>query len=560
MDQYKKYADEILSTDKPLTSILWTSFNYVQSISDWLDTYVNYISSKLFSAKDKVSQYDIEEITTVLQSALQKYTDIQTKIENDEHLDHDLRVFLIKKIDESKKKVEITKRATFFEAEKSGYDITFSWSAFTIQKNQNKIQALWLPQEYIAGKQTYLEEINNLQNSVYGPRITDLDDERKTVVSLCNKTYQENKQKLSDEERGVFESFLKTFETDIDSEFKSMKAGKMPPRWNISMETVMEWTEHIKKHFYPNVDWTQQIESGKVTYSAAMETKTRKYPDKKEDTINKLLTVVWHEDGTHMIRWDNQSKNWLIMAWPWYEDIEEWITRFNEKLLLWHTLDAYPLVPDDPFIATFIGENFNFKDTYNLIKIIKKLNIPSDKLAEKEATISRLALNLTQIVKSYYPRDEAWSNRKNVIYFRWEKKLIEYLKSLPDDKKRAEFYKKAMSAKVSFEDIFIIDKLFQKLWTDTKNINQNKLVDKVLNVKLQQWAWAFSKKIQEDGTTNLEKNLLQWDFRFTWVEEYTQGEKKALLDIFTMIGYKKYKGKYIKQEEYEKIMESGNSQ
>jgi len=64
--------------------------------------------------------------------------------------------------------------------------------------------------------------------------------------------------------------------------------------------------------------------------------------------------------------------------------------------------------------------------------------------------------------------------------------LVEYLKSLPNDEERAEFYKKAMSAKVSFEDIFTIDKLFEKIGTNKENINQNKLVDKVFNVKLQQ--------------------------------------------------------------------------
>jgi hypothetical protein len=57
---------------------------------------------------------------------------------------------------------------------------------------------------------------------------------------------------------------------------------------------------------------------------------------------------------------------------------------------------------------------------------------------------------------------------------------------LPNDEERAEFYRKAMSAKVSFEDIFTLDNLFKKLGTTPENINQNKLVDKVFNVKLQE--------------------------------------------------------------------------
>lgn len=83
-----------------------------------------------------------------------------------------------------------------------------------------------------------------------------------------------------------------------------------------------------------------------------------------------------------------------------------------------------------------------------------------------------------------------------------------------------------MSAKVSFEDIFILDTLFEKLGTDTSILNQNKLVDKVFNVKLQQWAWAFNKQVHEDWTTAIEENLWKWDFRFNGMKEYTQEEKK----------------------------------
>ncbi|MEI7918701.1 MAG: hypothetical protein WCH65_00350 [bacterium] len=89
-------------------------------------------------------------------------------------------------------------------------------------------------------------------------------------------------------------------------------------------------------------------------------------------------------------------------------------------------------------------------------------------------------------MKCYYPWDEKGSNRKDVIYFRGEKKLIEYLRSLANDGERAIFYRKAMSAKVSFDDIFTLDSLFQKLGTDTSKLTQNKLVDKVFNVKLEE--------------------------------------------------------------------------
>jgi len=128
-----------------------------------------------------------------------------------------------------------------------------------------------------------------------------------------------------------------------------------------------------------------------------------------------------------------------------------------------YSLDEYPLIPSDTFISVFIGENYNFENTYHIIKAFKKLTASGEIPKEKEDLITKTAFNLTKRVKCYYPRDEKGSNRKDVIYFRGEKKFIEYLKSLPNDEERAEFYRKAMSAKVSFEDIFLLDNLLKKI-------------------------------------------------------------------------------------------------
>lgn len=314
----------------------------------------------------------------------------------------------------------------------------------------------------------------------------------------------------------------------------------------------MEWTEYIKKTFYPNIEWWQIKEEWKTGYTASLSKKTREYPDKTDDNFNKILTTIGHEDGWHMVRSDNQEKNGLIITWAWYEDIEEWITKLNEWLLKYN-LEEYPLIPNNTFIAVFIWENYNFKETYELIKIIKKLETKETITKEKETNITKSAFELTQRVKCYYPRDEKWSNRKDVIYFRWERKLVEYLKSLANDEERAIFYRKAMSAKVSFEDIFTIDELLEELWTSSKNTNENKLVDKIFNVKLTEWAGVFSKKINKDWTNNIDKNLLKWDFRFKGMEEYKNEEKKALVNLFTMVNYKKYRGKYVQEGERKKL-------
>jgi len=550
MNKYKAYAENISGLGSTLTWTTWAKLTYITAKSEWLTTYTNYISSKFFPKKNIISQYDINERIAIIESALHEYTALQHEITIDEDIDQDLKSFLIRKIKENTTQAEIAKRATLFEAEKSGYDILFTWSTFEIKKNQEKIQSMWLNEAYESKKNIYLKEMNDLQDQVYGPKISNSADERQLVVSMCNARYQKNKQKLSNQEQILFASFLKNFKDDITPNIPQSQK-RLPSRGKLSMSTIMKGTEHIKNYFYPDIQRWQVKEKGKVWYSAPFSKKIREYPDKDEDFFNKILTTIGHEDGGHMVRSDNQKKNGMIIAGPGYENIEEWITVLNEWLLR-YSLDEYPLIPSDTFISVFIGENYNFENTYHIIKAFKKLTASGEIPKEKEDLITKTAFNLTKRVKCYYPRDEKGSNRKDVIYFRGEKKFIEYLKSLPNDEERAEFYRKAMSAKVSFEDIFLLDNLLKKIWA-TGNINHNKLVDKVCNVKLQQWAWAFSKTINEQWTMSIEENLLKWDFRFRGMEQYTQEEKKALVDVFTMVGYKKYRGKYIQQEERNKL-------
>ncbi len=551
MEKYQQYAEKAQSLGKKLTGTSGLKLSYIKVNSEWLDGYTNYISNKFFWDKKQISQYDIEERISVIESVLQEYDTILNEIDTTQDMDPDLKKFFVKRIEESRTKAEIAKRSALFEAEKSGYDIRFQWFTFEIKKNQEKIDHIWLWTNYEETKQTYLQEINDLQTKVYGPRITDCEDEKSIILSLCNKTYQKNKDKLTPQEYDLFTSFLDKFKNNITPNV-SKDIKKIPWRWNLSMETIMEGTQHIKEHFYPNIQRLQTIAKGKTWYSSLLSKKTREYPDQKEDAFNKILTTIGHEDGGHMIRWDNQEKNGMIIAWSWYEDIEEGITKLNEWLLK-YSLDEYPLVPTDTFIAVFIGENYNFEDTYRLIMALKKIQTNDEITKEKNDSIAKTSFNLAQRVKCYYPRDEQWSNRKDVIYFRGEKKIIEYLKSLPNDEERAEFYRKAMSAKVSFEDIFTLDNLFKKLGTTPENINQNKLVDKVFNVKLQEWAWAFSQKDNEQGKKNIEENLLKWDFRFNGMEQYTQDEKRALVHLFTIVKYKKYRGKYIQQKKWDEL-------
>jgi hypothetical protein len=58
------------------------------------------------------------------------------------------------------------------------------------------------------------------------------------------------------------------------------------------MDTIMKISELIRQDFYPEIDWKQEQETGRTNYSAFFASKLRKYPDKPQDDLDKVFTVL----------------------------------------------------------------------------------------------------------------------------------------------------------------------------------------------------------------------------------------------------------------------------
>lgn len=132
MNTYQEYAEKVEWLGKTLTGMLGLKLTYIKTKSEWVDNYINYLSSKFFPKKEKISQYDIEERINIIESSLQDYKQLEIDINNNQELPPNSKEFLLKRIKESSAKAEIAKRAVFFEAEKSGYDILLETNSFEI--------------------------------------------------------------------------------------------------------------------------------------------------------------------------------------------------------------------------------------------------------------------------------------------------------------------------------------------------------------------------------------------------------------------------------------------
>ncbi|MEI7918700.1 MAG: hypothetical protein WCH65_00345 [bacterium] len=96
-----------------------------------------------------------------------------------------------------------------------------------------------------------------MQTEAYGPKISNCDDEKTIILSMCNGKYQKNKNRLTQKENDLFSSFLTTFKENISNKISQDKK-KLPERGKLSMSTIMEGTEHIKQHFYEDINQRPQ--------------------------------------------------------------------------------------------------------------------------------------------------------------------------------------------------------------------------------------------------------------------------------------------------------------
>lgn len=516
----KTYMNKLHDLEKPLTSLGLFGLNLSYLKKDTDDYF--YFISKNFDTLSQ--QYRDQEKKHYFDEKKLQYNTLQKQIIEDNTLNDVIKRFLSDKINEDLIRLDILFLSSTLEKQKEFFQFQEEGGQYKIINNcpQNNYELQ--------------KKIDNLQKEIYGNSITETISERDECLWLLSYKLRVNHKRITSEEWKLLQTFIdrfSDFQQDYNKKYTNPKIEK-PIWWTIDMQSIMDISEIIRKNFYSEIDRWQEKEEWRTNYSAFFSSKMRKYPDKKIDSLDKIFTVLWHEDGTHMIRWDNHFKKWFTIPGIWCESIEEGMAKLNERLKH-SSLDHYTVSPNNTFLSTFVAENCDFEDTYTILHIYNKLITDPKKYLnteEYEKKVSDKALQSTKRAKCYCDRTNPWSNRKDTIYYRWEKLLLNKLQQLPDDISRLNFYNKLMSLKLSLEDIVSWD--FDK-FIDWSNI-QAPLADKIIFQKLKNGKWAFNDMIiWEDWKTNKDKNLLEWDFRTLWMKKYTFQQKRTIIEILNML-------------------------
>lgn len=527
------YTERLENMNKNnISGIQWIGLKYKETLDNLWNT-INIISNSFFNFKEDGTEkseqelkemknlqfWDITARMNVTQRAKDETIQIQKDILNDEKIIPIIKTLLLKKIEQILQHIQIIQLATPIEAQK--YTYILDTKTGTLTKDIQKQKNIWLYKKH------YNKNINNItaiQDNLYGPKISDTIEERDLIISKLNDLLTKNKSNITSKEITKFSRFLERFPITTKI-INTSKTDKKSMKWNIPLTSIKNISNYVINNFYNIPEWKTDTKIGKNNLSVNTNKKELNLPANKTTfSEDSLSTIVEHEIGWHVVRWSKWKTN-LWFSWNNYENIEEWITKLNEYFIHYDSLENIALQPEMGHIAVFIWENYDFENTLVLLKIYFKLTWKSYIDAQK------LAINRTKRVKSYYHRDQPWANRKDVIYYRGVKKLIEYLKIL-SPQERTEFFNDAYFAKLSFEDISLVTELKKQL-----NITQNKT-----DIPFPLWKLIFRKQNFKNQTTNnskwaflwaenIQKNLIADDFRFLKLSPLTHKKKKQVINI-----------------------------
>lgn len=529
--EYQSNLDDIKSSfSGPLSGI----FKYLEKD---VDTVINI---SLFDNKHQdIWQKDIDNVCTFISLSLARSIDLEYKIETDHILNTAQKKFLLHTLKHLQLWLKMMEYAVYIEAEKWWYIL----DAET--------------------KKQYLEKIEHYETLLYGPSIHNLQEEKTAVLHHIGDLYSRHSLSLSTEQEKLIQDFFssytfvphkieketkthsksqKTISSDIlsiilekvysiygeDTVFIHESSTVQEPFFdeNINTYLIPAWihSKDLKQFFETHKisDKTKIILSDIATNFSVWRRKdeyfddhTIKFPSKNTYSLDRVCQLIDHEVGTHFVRNKNSSL-WIDIKSGWYLETEEGMATANEQLALWNRDDLQADEPTLHHLSTFIAEQYDATTTEKLLEILFVLQW------EKTEKARKLAHDRMLRVKRFHSFDLPWANRKDVVYRRGMRSVIEYLKNA-DVSKLKKDTKLLYSWKFSDKDMDYIDGLFDWLDIDT---------DKYIS------PLALGKMICHKYTGNVvdRETLAHKDMRFdSPLAELNYTQKKKLIEILDIL-------------------------
>jgi hypothetical protein len=364
-----------------------------------------------------------------------------------------------------------------FELEKAGYIIKIS-KAEQIEK---------------------ISEIEEIEEMNFWLKIKNNLSEIKLIYNFLFSLFVKTKSKISKKEQLFFIKYIDKLNDYLDE--KDINVCKIKNKkeqfsfWskNISRENYIKIFNYILENIY-------ELEQKSIITDASSIYDWEKFleiPDKDTHeflTFKRVLWLVVHEIESHYINLYNNKIILWSFRWARNLEKEEWLAKTMEAFLFWDDEMSAIFVPT--YMAKILfSEIYSWDDFYKFIDIYNKMH-----------TLRREPINEFLRQKRNYSLSLMWGQHKDISYWRWMIRTLEYLKKWWD-------FSLLFMWKVWFEDLEKLDSLYEE--------NKNKILFPI-------FIWDIIALFLENKEKWLELKLdieflvsyLERKYNFKWIERF----------------------------------------
>jgi len=291
---------------------------------------------------------------------------------------------------------------------------------------------------YWGSKKSHIIEIERLEEWVFWKKISDSPDFSKKTVDYISGKYEENKNKLTQEEDNFLQGCLVRFAdvTGVDKENAS-NSMEYENQNIVNLEDPLlsiEWLDkdildkEISREKYIEIfslaigilglEWVDVLVKDNIS-NISVGPSSINIPSNKDYeslTVKRIIWLISHELERHAVWNVNNSKliwNLKSLSYLWQE---EWVAHIMEHLALGYSLDSIPMNRYMPRMLAW--EILWWRDFKKFLHIMNKLDGQS---IDVEAFFLRF--------KRWKDLDLPWVNPKEKLYGQWALEVIERLRS-----------------------------------------------------------------------------------------------------------------------------------
>ena len=521
---YKEYL-ETINTDLEKIKTIY---------ADPLDGYLRYDENTwvcitfFWDEKWYVTKEDIEKKEREISNTISQIEQIESWLLANETVPKVLKKVYEKSLKAMKNKLLMFKNAIRIEWEKSGYNLSDD------------------------EREKYSKQVLDLQIKIYWERVSDNKNELYCVLNNLHALFAENKDKLNEEYRIVFEKFLK--DSDKKYWFQYVKkeiATKHveTPQQNIDVEKLKKISESVI-NFYKNYFWNNSdLKDWKIVevkwggnLNISWMNEELRIPKEYDNVDDEKVTqvIIAHEIEQHLLQWDNTNR--IIGKWfscGKYDWISEWVAKVNEDIASgrvnsledlksmknWSNISIW-------MIWVFICENYNYDDALKILTAYFRLSTQCDYDKCKEKAKTRVKRS-----KRFVPYDKPWASIKDTLYQRWKNWVIDYLTEDNSLEQAIKRYKDLNTFKFWPEELKYIDEIKKELNVEEKDLIYPLFIWRILHDKLNKGKWSINEYLRYFETEN-DKTWEVWLSHMKLnSEKITWEAKKELVKILLSLWY-----------------------